>query len=74
MKIWLDEEGNIVYQHYKKPMASKQVISARSAHAEYFKERKYWLYLGSLTTLQPQVHWQEALDIIPKQFIDIIRI
>ena len=45
MKIWLDEEGNIVYQHYKKPMASKQVISARSAHAEYFKERKYWLYL-----------------------------
>ena len=33
MKTPLDEEGNIVYQHYEKSMASKQVISERSAHA-----------------------------------------
>ena len=37
MKTWLDKDGNIVYQHYRKPMASKQVISARSAHVEAAK-------------------------------------
>ena len=37
MKSWLDPSGNILYQHYEKPMASKQVISARSAHSESSK-------------------------------------
>ena len=37
MKSWLDPSGNILYQHYEKSMASKQVISARSAHSESSK-------------------------------------
>ena len=37
MKSWLDPIGNIFYQHYEKSMASKQVISASSAHSESSK-------------------------------------
>ena len=32
-KCWLDDEGFAVYQHYEKPVATKLVISSRSAHA-----------------------------------------
>ena len=32
MKVWIDQEtGNIMFQHYEKPMASKLVLAATSA-------------------------------------------
>ena len=34
MKVWLDTDGDAVYQHYEKPVSSKLVISSRSAHAK----------------------------------------
>ena len=37
MKVWMNEEGYCVYKHFEKPMASKLVISARSAHANQCK-------------------------------------
>ena len=33
MQCWMNESGYAVYTHYEKPMASKQVIPARSAHS-----------------------------------------
>ena len=34
MKCWISEEGYLEYEHYEKPMASKLVISVRSAHSD----------------------------------------
>ena len=33
LKVWMDQEGNILFQHYQKPMASKKAIQAKSAHS-----------------------------------------
>ena len=33
MKCWLDNDGYAVYEHYEKDVATKLVISARSAHS-----------------------------------------
>ena len=33
MKVWLNESGQVKYQHYEKPVASKSVVSERSAHS-----------------------------------------
>ena len=32
MKVWMDAQGNIIYQHYEKPMTSKTVLHSTSAH------------------------------------------
>ena len=33
MKVWMDNDGNIKYQHYEKPVASKALVSERSGHS-----------------------------------------
>ena len=37
MKCWISEDGHLEYEHYEKPMASKLVIPARSAHSDNSK-------------------------------------
>ena len=37
MKCWLDHEGYAVYQHYEKSVATKLVISSKSAHSNSCK-------------------------------------
>ena len=37
MAVWLGEDGSVLYQHYEKPVASKLVISERSAHSNSSK-------------------------------------
>ena len=31
MKVWMSEEGDILFQHYEKPTSSKNIMHARSA-------------------------------------------
>ena len=33
MKVWTDSDGVLLYQHYEKPVSSKTVLNARSAHS-----------------------------------------
>ena len=33
MKVWIDDQQNILYQHYEKPVASKAVLGAQSAQS-----------------------------------------
>ena len=33
MKVWLDVEKQIVYQHYEKPVASRKVLASNSAQS-----------------------------------------
>ena len=33
MKVWMEEDGTLVYQHYEKQVSSKTVMHAQSAHS-----------------------------------------
>ena len=37
MKVWMDRDDFVVYQHYEKPVTSKQVLAAQSAHSSSCK-------------------------------------
>ena len=38
MKVWMDKEGTILYQHYEKEVSSKTVLNERSAHSRMCKK------------------------------------
>ena len=38
MKVWTNEKGEILYEHYEKPMASKTVLHSQSAHPPHCKK------------------------------------
>ena len=38
MKVWMDENGTLMYQHYEKPVSSKTVMHAHSAHSAACKK------------------------------------
>ena len=46
MSVWMDSDNNIVYEHYQKSVASKQILSAHSVQS---------------TTCKRSVHVQEVL-------------
>ena len=37
MEVWLDENNYVVYQHYEKPVASKQIMKEKSAQSSVCK-------------------------------------
>ena len=37
MKVWTDQDGNVLYQHYEKNVSSKTVLHAKSAHSSACK-------------------------------------
>ena len=41
MQVWIDSDGDAVYQHYEKKVASKLLISARSAHSNSSKRSTF---------------------------------
>ncbi|MCP3849452.1 MAG: hypothetical protein GY694_04320, partial [Gammaproteobacteria bacterium] len=32
MKVWMNQEGKVLYTHYEKPMSNKSVLNSQSAH------------------------------------------
>ena len=46
MKVWMNEDGNILFEHYEKPTASKSILHAKSAQS---------------VTCRNSVHTQELL-------------
>ena len=37
MEVWINEENFVVYQHYEKPMANRNVLNAKSAQSDKCK-------------------------------------
>ena len=46
MKVWMDGDGCIMYQHYQKPMASKQVMHSQSAQSMQCKSNVHCPHTG----------------------------
>ena len=62
MKCWLDSDGNAQYQHYEKPVSSKLVISARSAHANGCKRSVHVYELDRrMSNTSEGADWEEKV-------------
>ena len=60
MKCWLDSSGNVMYTHYEKPTASKQIISVRSAHSGSCKRAVHVNELvRRMMNVSPSLSWAE---------------
>ena len=60
MKCWLDNSGNVLYTHYEKPTASKQIISTRSAHSGSCKRSVHVNELvRRMMNVSPSLSWTE---------------
>ena len=64
MKCWMNDDNYAVYTHYEKPMATKQVISSRSAHPDKCKRSVHVseMVRRCLNTSR-RLDWEE--DVVP---------
>ena len=59
MKVYI-KDGYIVYEHFEKPMASKLVISSRSAHSDQTKRSVHISEcVMRMVNTSPRLSWQE---------------
>ena len=63
MKVWIEkEEGNIVFQHYEKPMASQKIMHAMSAQSISCKNSVHTQeIIRRLMNSSPLLNWREEV-------------
>ena len=60
MQVWQLDNGDVVYQHYEKPVASKLLISSRSAHSANSKRSVHVSEIvRRLCNTSRQLDWDE---------------
>ena len=60
MKVWTDNEGTILYQHYEKAVSSKTVLNAKSAHSAACKRSVHTQeVVRRLLNTSWRLDWQE---------------
>ena len=61
MKVYM-RDNFVVYEHYSKPMATKLVISARSAHSDQTKKSVHISEcVRRMCNTSPHLPWEEAV-------------
>ena len=64
MKVWLDTHGNTIYQHYEKPVKSKGVLHAKSAHSSPCKRSVHTQeIIRRLLNCSFRLSWED--DVVP---------
>ena len=71
MKVWLDREaGDIKFQHYEKPMASREVMHSRSAQSISCKNSVHTQeILRRLMNSSPQLDWKNEVAPIISEYM-----
>ena len=60
MEVWSNDDGYILYQHFEKPMASRQVLNAKSAQSESCKRNVHVQELvRRMLNCSTKLNWQE---------------
>ena len=60
MKVWVDESGTVLYQHYEKKVSSKTVLNAKSAHSAACKRSVHTQeVLRRLLNTSHRLDWEE---------------
>ena len=70
MQVYLDKNGILLYEHYEKPVSSKQVISAHSAHSSQGKRAVHLNELvRRMLNCSPQLSWAEVVVPVLKTYM-----
>jgi len=70
MQVWLRDDGVLLYQHYEKPVSSKQVLSVRSAHSSQGKRAVHINEIvRRMLNCSPQLSWAEAVVPILEEYM-----
>ena len=70
MKVWIDSDGDAVYQHFEKPVSSKLVISSRSAHANSCKRSVHISELvRRMTNTSRKLDWNDHVAPILSEYM-----
>ena len=60
MSVWMNDDGYIMYQHYEKVVASRQVLNAKSAQSESCKRNVHVQeMLRRMLNCSTRLNWQE---------------
>ena len=62
MEVWMDEDGNIMFQHYEKPTSSKTVMHAMSAQSVSCRNSVHTQeILRRLLNSSPMLDWKTCI-------------
>ena len=74
MKTWTDHEGTILYQHYEKPVSSKTVLHAKSAHSSACKRSVHTQeVLRRLLNCSKRLDWETEVAPMITDYMDRMR-
>ena len=70
MEVWLQDDGVLLYQHYEKPVSSKQVISVRSAHSSQGKRAVHINEIvRRMVNCSPLLSWSQVVVTILEDYM-----
>ena len=62
MQVWMDGEGSILYKHYEKTVASRQVLNFSSAHSSTCKRNVHIQeVMRRILNCSARLDWQEEV-------------
>ena len=74
MKTWTDTEGNVLYEHYEKPVSSRTVLHAMSAHSSACKRSVHTQeVLRRLLNCSPRLDWDTEVAPFVTDYMDRMR-
>ena len=70
MKVWTDESGNILYQHYEKDVSSKTVLHVKSAHSSACKRGVHTQeILRGIMNTSHRLNWREETAPVLSEYM-----
>ena len=70
MKVWLDRESNIMFQHYEKPTASKNIMHALSAQSLSCRNSVHTQeLLRRMLNSSPQLDWRACVAPVLSEYM-----
>ena len=75
IKVWTDEDGTILYQHYEKSVCSKTVLNAKSAHSSATKKSVHTQeILRRLLNSSLKLNWETEVAPVVIDFMTRMKI
>ena len=70
MKVWLDEDKNIMFQHFEKPTASKNIMHALSAQSVSCRNSVHTQeLLRRMLNSSPQLDWRTCVAPVLSEYM-----
>ena len=70
LKVWTNNDGNILYTHYEKPMASRSILHTKSAHTESCKRSVHTQeVLRRIMNCSKLLDWKEEIAPVVTEYM-----